>query len=109
MTFGEFRRLSWLKIDPNGYDILARPTKQTMIGWLKRSNIDAEDTDNLIEKVKQMSLDEKLYWEFVDIGSVTYLDVLNSLQNVTDFDDCEVELFDLQNFKLPTLFIKLDV
>lgn len=108
MTFGEFRRLSWIKIDPIGYDILAKPSKQVMCDWLRSENIEFDESDDLVAKIKQMNIDKKLYWEFLDIGTETYLDVLASAQNPVDFDDFEVICFDLQNFKVPTIMVLMD-
>ena len=75
MNFGKFKHLDWLKYDRFGLDIFihpskhymcVHPSKHYMCEWLKNSGIEydySEDEDSLVEKVKELSNKQKLYWE----------------------------------------------
>ena len=113
MNFGEFKHLDWLKYDRFGLDIFVHPSKHYMCEWLKNSGIEydySEDEDSLVEKVKELSNKQKLYWEFKKINGVNYLDIIESSLDPWngDYDDCEISLLDLTNFKVPTLFLELN-
>ena len=118
MTFGKLRNAKWLTFDKYGVNIYIRIGRSWCLEQLNSFREDSYsdynnlDLDKLIEKIKDVSEEKKMYWEFELIGGTYYFDVVASGQLdyvfSGDYDDFKVDCIDLKNFKLPTFFIARD-
>ena len=101
MTLEEFKHLSWLKIDKNSYDVMFKVDRV----YMQKAYPDRQDED-IMTDIQDISDKEKLYWTIVKFEGIVYINLTDSGIDIDNsYDNCIVDCLDLNNFKVPTLFI----
>lgn len=110
MTFGELKKLNWLKFDRASVDVLLLENRELLLHTLWVWHVPGlygirdYDIDALRKLVDDIAKKENISYPERVMHAESYLDITWE-KDIDGFDDCTVLEFNMTSFKVPTIIL----